>query len=492
MLLLPLAVAAPGLASASGESGVFAEASDPATQPDAGSAPSMPATSPLTGSPAASAGATDPGPGLVVVVTFDDLMINRGSKEYLLDSLADAASDPTVRAFVLVMDTPGGSLQDTREIVKAFLSSQLPIVVYVSPAGSRAASAGVFITMAAHVAAMAPATNIGAAHPVLFAPAKQKPEDEESKKAAQDSEAAMLEKVTEDTAAFGRNIAKERGRNADWAEKAVRDSVSITVAEAVELGVVDLEVASLDALLQKIEGRELRVADGRKLLLHTLGPRQDLAMRPAQKTLYALTHPTVAFLLLMVGLSCLWLEFNKPGLIIPGATGIVALLLAAFSLSAIPVNALALIFVVLGFSMLVAEIYVPSHGLLTVGGIASLSFGGLFLVRTGPEFTVGVDPAAVGLVVLMVLALALLIGWLVLRAHKAPVHGGHEGMRGERGEVRRAIPGGAARGRVFVHSEIWDARADAPLTEGVQVEVLAVEGMVLLVREVKPALSEKT
>jgi membrane-bound serine protease (ClpP class) len=423
---------------------------------------------------------TDPGPGIVQVLTLDDEIINRGTRDYYVEALEAAEGNPEVRAVVLVLDTPGGSLQSTREMVKRMLRTQVPLVVYVSPKGSRAASAGTFITMAAHVAAMAPATNIGAAHPVMMSmPGADKGEDEEAKK---DSEAAMLEKVTNDSVAFIRNVAEQRGRNADWAEKAVRESVSIQAVEAIELGVVDLEAASLSELLAAIDGREIKLGESEAVILRTTGPIQHISMTLAQRVLTLLTHPNITYLLMALAALGFYLEFNNPGMIFPGVIGGIALLLAAFGLSAIPVNALALVFVLIGFGCLFAEVYFPSYGLLTFGGSLSLAFGGIFLVKKSPEFDVGVSPEVIAIVVVLSLICVGLVAWLVWRGHARQVMGGSEGMVGSQGKVRVGIPGGHESGQVFVHSELWRAVSASPIEAGTRIEVLSVTGLELEVR----------
>ena len=423
---------------------------------------------------------TDPGVGTVQVVTLDDEIINRGTRDYYIEAIEAAEADPQVRALVLVLDTPGGSLQSTREIVKAMLRTEIPLIVYVSPKGSRAASAGTFITMAAHVAAMAPATNIGAAHPVMLAPPGIGDKDGDAE-AKRDSEAAMLEKVTNDSVAFIRNVAEQRGRNADWAEQAIRESVSIQSTEAVELKVVDLEATSLEELLAAIDGREIRVSEDKSILLRTAGPIEYIPMTLAQRILTTLTHPNVTYLLMALAALGFYLEFKNPGMIFPGVIGAIALLLAAFGLSSIPVNFLAVVFVLIGFGCLFAEVYFPSYGLLTLGGSVSLAFGGVFLVKKSLEFNVGVSPEVILFVVAVSLLFVTLVAWLVWKGHKRQVIGGSEGMLGAQGSVTLAIPGGPENGRVFVHSELWSAWASVPIAEGSRIRVLEIDGMELRV-----------
>jgi membrane-bound serine protease (ClpP class) len=422
----------------------------------------------------------DPGPGTVVVIEFDDIMINRGSKAYFIETLEAAQKDPDIRALVLVMDTPGGALDATREIVKAELASELPIIVYVSPTGSRAASAGVFITMAAHVAAMAPATNIGAAHPVFMGGGgPKKDETDEEAEERKDSQVAMLEKVTNDTAAFARNIAKTRGRNEEWAEQSVRESVSITVEEALEKNVVDLQATSLEELLEAIDGRIIEFPSGKRTVLHTMGPIRRVPMSTQNLILLLLSNPTISYLLLLAGLAGWYIEFQNPGVIVPATVGSICLLLFGFSLSAIPVNLLAVVFVLLGFALLFVEVYVGAMGIAAIAAAGAIALGGVFLVDQTPEFDVGVDPTAILLVTALTILGGHTIGWLVVRGQLRKVVGGSEGMVGETGAVTVAIPGGRAKGRVFVHSELWGARSSRPLEAGRNVRVVAIRGLEL-------------
>ena len=427
----------------------------------------------------------DPGEGSVLVLRLDDRMINRGSKDYLLEGLQRAEKDSEIRAVAIVIDTPGGVLNDTRILVKAMLASTKPIVTYIAPVGSRGASAGVFITMAGHVAAMAPATHLGAAHPVFLGSSPSKPElpgDSQEEEAAPplDSQAAMLEKVTEDTVSFARNIAEVRGRNADWAEKAVRDSVTLQVGDAVEQGVVDLEANSLDALLDTIDGRVVTLADESQVILRTRGTQIEAPMSLAQSVLYMLTDPTVAYLLLMGGLLGLGIEFRSPGLILPGVLGGCALLLALFSLSALPVNLVAVLFVVLGAGLILSDLFIPSHGLLSLGGVSFLAFGGIFLIDKSPEVPVGVSPIAVVGVCLIAALVSFALAWLLVADRKRKVHTANEGIVGQRGKVLRDIPGGGRdEGQILVVGERWKARSQNGIPAGNHVVVLGIDGLVL-------------
>ena len=427
----------------------------------------------------------DPGQGPILLLELDDRMINRGSKDYLLSGIERAEEDDQIRAVVIVIDTPGGVLDATRVLVKAMLASSKPIITYIAPVGSRGASAGVFITMAGHIAAMAPATHLGAAHPVFLGSSPSKPElpdDAQDDKAAPplDSQAAMLEKVTEDTVSFARNIAEVRGRNADWAEKAVRDSVTLQVGDAVEMNVVDLEANSLEELLELVDGRVVTLADESQVVVRTKGEVVEAPLSLAQSVLYMLTDPTVAYLLLMGGLLGLGIEFRSPGLILPGVLGGCALLLALFSLSALPVNLVAVLFVVLGAGLILSDLFIPSHGLLSLGGVSFLAFGGMFLIDTSPEVPVGVSPVAVVGVCLIAGLVSVLLAWLLVGDRKRKVHTANEGIIGQRGKVLKDIPGGGRdEGQILVVGERWKARSANGIPAGNVVVVLAIEGLVL-------------
>lgn len=438
--------------------------------------------------PVVAAPAFDPGQGTVLVATLDAMMINRGSKEYLMEAIETAQTSPDVRALVIVIDTPGGVLEDTRLLVKEMLASEIPIVTYISPPGSRGASAGVFITMAGHVAAMAPGTHLGAAHPVFISPTKGLQKDEEDEEAAQarkDSEAAMLDKVTEDTVSFIRNIAEQRGRNPDWGERAVRESITAEEDEAVAMNVVDLEATTLTVLLETIDGWEVGLLDGSKVVVRTKGEVVHHEMRLAHRVLYMLTDPTVAFLLLAGGLLGIGLEIRSPGLIFPAVLGAVCLMLALFSLGSLPVNAVALLFVFIGAAMIVTDLFISSYGLLSTGGVASIAFGGLFLIRKTPEVPVGVSPVVVAIVTGITLVIALILGWLILRDRERRVHTGEGGLVGAKGKVTRDIVGGRDdSGQVFVQGERWAAWAEAPMPAGTRIVVRDVDGMVVEVAPV--------
>jgi membrane-bound serine protease (ClpP class) len=389
-------------------------------------------------------------------------VINPVASEYLAKGLEQARTKGA-QALVLQLDTPGGLDTSMRLMVKAILSSPIPVVVYVAPEGSRAASAGVFITLAAHVAAMAPGTNIGAAHPVALGGGKMGK--------------TMLEKVENDAAAYIRSLAERRGRNADWAEEAVRKSVSIQASEAVEKRVVDLMAASLEELLSAIDGRELQAA-GRTVTLATNGaPVETISMTAKQRFLSVLSHPTVVYLLMLLGFYGLFFELSTPGAILPGVIGGIAIILAAYALQLMPVNWAGLALMALALILFLLEIKVPSHGALTLGGIVAFVLGSLMLFESpAPFFRVSLT-----IIIPAALATAGFFFFLVgkgVRVHALKVTTGREGLLGAGGTVREWADG---RGTVVVHGEIWKAESPTALEPGQAVRVTGMDGLKLTV-----------
>jgi membrane-bound serine protease (ClpP class) len=389
-------------------------------------------------------------------------VINPVATEYFAEGLEKALSDGA-QALVLQLDTPGGLDTSMRLIVKSILSSPIPVVVYVAPEGSRAASAGVFITLAAHIAAMAPGTNIGAAHPVALGGGKM--------------DKTMLEKVENDAAAYIRSLAERRGRNADWAEEAVRKSVSIEASEAVEKGVVDVMAPSLAALLVWIDGREVEAA-GRTVTLATKGaPLKTITMTAKQRFLSVLSHPTVVYLLMLLGFYGLFFELSSPGAIFPGVIGGIAIILAAYALQLLPVNWAGLALMALALVLFLLEIKVPSHGALTLGGIVAFVLGSLMLF----DSPVPVFRLSLTIIIPAALATAGFFFFLVgkgVRAHTAKVTTGREGLLGAGGTVREWADG---RGTVLVRGEIWKAESPTALEPGQEVTVTGMDGLKLTV-----------
>ena len=395
-----------------------------------------------------------------------DAMINPGIADFIHESLAAAERDGA-RALIIQLDTPGGLLDSTKSIVKDLLGSAVPVIVYVAPSGAGAASAGVFVTMAANLAAMAPGTNIGAAHPVSGQ--------------GSDIGGDMREKVENFTASLSKTIAQERGRNVEWAEKAVRESVSITEQEALKLHVIDIVAANRDDLLRQASEREVTI-QGTKRRLDVSGATFVVReMRLKQKFLNILANPNVAYLLMMAGLLGLYVEFTHPGVFFPGIAGGICLLLGMAALQVLPINYSGLALIGLGLALLISELFLPSFGILGVGGIVAFVLGSLLLFDT-PESNLAVDRNIVYAAAATFAGFTLLVSYLVVRSQRRKPALGREGLVGEVGEVRQRIAPDSPAGRIFVHGEYWNANADRVIEVGERVEVVRVDGMRLTVR----------
>jgi membrane-bound serine protease (ClpP class) len=392
-------------------------------------------------------------------------IINPVVVEYITDSIRRAEEAKAV-AVIFQLDTPGGLVDSTREIVKALLNTNVPTVVYVAPSGARAASAGTFITMAAHIAAMAPGTNIGAAHPVSGE--------------GKDIEGDMRQKAENDLAAFARSIAEKRRRNAEWAEKAVRESVAITEIEAREQRVIDVIAEDIPDLVKQLDGRQVILAQG-TVTLHTAGAAvrvQQMTWR--QRLLAALSHPQIALMLLSLGSIGLLVELYNPGLIFPGVVGALALLLAFYSLQTLPINYTGLLLIGLGMVMFILEIKVTSFGMLFLGGVVAMSLGALMLIDS-PEEYLRIPLSTIVLVVGTTAGLFLfVVGAAVRSVGRKPVSG-QEGMLGALGTAKgRLDPSGT----VFVQGTLWNAQSTVPIEAGATVRVVRVEGLKLTVEKV--------
>jgi membrane-bound serine protease (ClpP class) len=392
-----------------------------------------------------------------------DGSINPAVDDFIRESIGRAKTNGA-RALIIQLDTPGGLVDSTRTIVKEMLAAPVPVIVYVAPGGARAGSAGVFITMAAHVAAMAPTTNIGAAHPVAGG--------------GQEVKGVMGEKIENDIAAFSETIAQRRGRNAEWAIQAVRKSVSITEKEALKINVIDVVAKDIDDLLKQAQGRKVDL-DGRPLVLDFKDIRIDrYEMSLKQKLINALADPNIAYLLMMAGLLGLYMEFSHPGVFFPGVAGAICLILALTAFQVLPINYAGLGLIFLGIALLVGEAFAPSFGVLGIGGVISLGLGSFFLFDTeGSDLVVdrSIIFAAVGTLGAFVLA----VSYLVFRSQQSRPSLGMEGLVGEVGEVKSKL---SPSGKIFVHGEYWNARADGDVDVGEKVEVVGYEGMNLKVR----------
>ena len=400
--------------------------------------------------------------------------ITTGTAEYIVSGLEKARQE-AYDALAITLDTPGGHLEATRDIVQKVLASDVPVVVWVGPAGARAGSAGVFITLAANVAAMHPASNIGAAHPVLAGGG------DVEKEAGKD----MAKKVENDTAAFARSVAKLRGRNADWAEKAVRESVSVTADEALKEKVIDLVAPDLSAALRWADGRTVEVRGGKKVMGTRNATVEPLRMTTRQRTLAFLSDPNVVALLMLIGTLGVALEFYHPGSILPGAVGAFCLLLAFLSMRVIPVNVGAVVLLIAGVGLLIAEAYVTTHGIAGAAGAVCIGIGTLlFIDKSSPEYQF--DPGAFTLSPLVVwptpIALTAILGfvaWNVVRSRHRRLVAGQQGLLGETGEALSEV--GPEGGDVFVHGEYWRARSDQTVPKGARVRVTAVDGLTVTV-----------
>jgi membrane-bound serine protease (ClpP class) len=406
-----------------------------------------------------------------------------------------------VRAGLIVLriDTPGGLVTSTRDITQAILASPIPVAVFVAPSGARAASAGTYITYAAHVAAMAPGTHLGAATPVQMGapgmppPPQRRDDDKPGEGGGGGAAGAMERKVTNDAVAYLRSLAQLRGRNAEWAEKAVRDAATLTGEEAAREKVVDFLAGSVEELLDKVDGRIVRTAEGERTLA-TRHARVTMA-EPTLKTrlLAVITDPNVAFILLMIGIYGIIFEFMSPGHIAPGVIGAICLIVGFMALSVMPLNFAGVALLAAGLGMMVAEALTPGFGVLGAGGIAAFLLGGLFLFDpAGADIDFAVAwPILIAAAVTNALLLFGLIG-MIMRVRRRTVATGAEQMIGLEGEVLDWGEGEkGGQGRVRVHGEVWSARALGPLAKGARVRVDRREGLTLHVdtapMEGKPA-----
>ena len=382
----------------------------------------------------------------------------------LISTAVDRAQAEGAQALIIQLDTPGGLERSMRSIVQKLLNAPVPVIVFVGPTGARAASAGVFITMAAHIAAMAPATNIGAAHPVAVGGGQI---DKES-----------MKKIENDAAAFARTIAVERGRNADWAERAVRASISATEREAVKLKVVDLIAENVSDLVVKIDGRSVKTTKGTMTLQtkDALVKKVEVGFRDT--FLGLITDPNIAYILMMLGMLGLFFELSNPGAIVPGVIGGISLILAFFAFQSLPINYAGLLLILFGVVLLIAEIKVVSHGILSIGGVISMLLGSMMLFDA-PETDLRVSWwVIIPTVASTAGVFAFAVGAGIQALRRRPTTG-EAGLVGQMGIVRSAL---APEGQIMIQGEIWRAVADnGPVVEGESVKVTAVEGLTLKV-----------
>jgi membrane-bound serine protease (ClpP class) len=378
---------------------------------------------------------------------------------------------------VLRLDTPGGLDTSMRDIIRDILASPVPVVAWVGPSGARAASAGTFILYAAHLAAMAPATNLGAASPVAIGGggAKPDPAGKEGRKDEAPQGDTLMRKATNDAAAYIRSLAQLRGRNADWAEKAVREAVSLSAADAKRINVINVIAGSVPELLEALDGRTVEAA-GEKRKLAVKGA--DVSrIEPDWRTeiLKVITNPSVAYLMILIGIYALIFEFSNPGLILPGVVGAICILVAMYAFQLLPVNYAGLALLLLGVAFMVAELWVTTHGALAVGGLVAFVIGSIMLLDTDvPQFEI--PYSLIAGVTLGSAAFVFLVVGMLIRSRGRPVVSGREYLVGARGEALEDIAG---EGWARVQGERWRVRADAPLRAGERLRVTGVHGLTL-------------
>jgi membrane-bound serine protease (ClpP class) len=398
-----------------------------------------------------------------IIVIKANGVVNPVMSEFISKNIKDAAI-AKADALVIEFDTPGGLDTSMRDIVRNIIASETPIIVYVSPSGARAASAGVFITLSAHVAAMAPGTNIGAAHPVGIGEKMDK---------------TMSEKAENDAAAYIKSIAEQRGRNSEWAEKAVRKSVSITDAEALKLNVIDIVAPDLDSLLKSIDNRTVEMSTG-KHIIKTKGIKvQHKEPGLRHKILSIISDPNIAYILMLLGFYGIFFELTNPGAIFPGVFGAISLILAFYSFQTLPVNYAGLLLIILAIILFILEITIISHGVLTIGGVIAMIIGSLMLFESPlPFFRLSLK-VILPAVILTTLFFSLTIG-LAVKAHRRKPQTGIEELIGLEGAAKTDVH---KEGFVFVHGEIWSAWSDEPIKAGEKVIIDKVENLKLKVHK---------
>ena len=383
--------------------------------------------------------------------------ISPGTADFIKSGIK-TAEENRAACIIIELDTPGGLAESMRLIVQNILASKVPVVVFVYPGGARAASAGVMITMAADVAAMAPGTNIGAAHPVGAG--------------GKDIDGSMSEKVINDMVAQAKSVAEKRDRNAKWVEDAIRESVSVTETEALEENIIDLIAVDTDDLIKQLNGREIK---GRGIL--TLGDVNKVIIEETLRTkiLKTISNPNIAYILMMIGLAGLYFEFSHPGAIFPGAIGAIALILAFFAMQTLPVNYAGILLIVLAIIFFIMEMKITSYGLLSVAGVVSLLLGSLMLFKgSAPEIKLSLQVLIPTIIVISGFFIA--VAGLVFRAQISKPMTGSTGLVGEIGIVKKAL---TPEGKVFVHGELWNARAKDPIEKDAKVRIVQVVNLIL-------------
>jgi len=408
--------------------------------------------------------------GNVVVLTVNGA-IDPPIADYTCGNIEKVNSSDT-KLIVILLDTPGGLMSSTKKIANCIINSDVPVSVFVYPRGARAASAGVFISMSSHIAAMSPGTHLGAAHPVSIG-------------IGSDTSRTMKEKVTNDAIAWLRSLAQLRGRNADWAERAVKFSESVTASEAESLKIIDLIASDVKDLIAKINHRQIAIDDTTVELELDNAKIIYADMTIPQEFLHTILNPNIAYLLLILGLVCIYLELQHPGAILPGTLGVISLFSALYAFQILPVNYIGILFIIAGIIMFILEIKTPTFGILTAGGIISMLLGSFMLTSSAPPgmridwWTIIPTVIFIALLFVFVIAKALLI-------QTKKVATGSEGLIGEIGEVIVEISPGKV-GKISAHGEIWNAKSDEAIEKGEKIKIVAVDGMTVKVEKIKKA-----
>jgi len=418
-----------------------------------------------------------------------DGAIGPATKDYLVRSL-EKASQKNASLFIIQMNTPGGLDSSMRDIIKEILASRIPVVTYVTPSGARAASAGTYILYASHIAAMAPATNLGAATPVQIGGASppELPTDDPDKskkngdpQPTPNNKDAMSRKAVNDAVAYIQGLAELRGRNKEWAEKAVRQAASLTATDALKQNVVDLLATDISDLLKQLHGRKIKIQQ-QEIILDTQGMILE-SIEPdwRNQLLSIITDPNVAYILMLIGIYGLIFEFSNPGAMIPGTVGAICLLLALFAFQALPINYAGFALIALGIIFMIAEAFVPSFGALGIGGVVAFVVGSIILMDTEvPGF--GVSLPLIGAFALVSSALFTVVLVMALKARRRPVVSGQEELIGAIGEAQQDFE---EQGYIHLHGESWNAIAGSPVKKGQKLKVTKIEGLNLYVEPVR-------
>ncbi len=393
--------------------------------------------------------------------------VNPGSAAYFLRVLDEANRDNDTLLLV-ELDTPGGLVASLRQMVQGVMASKVPVVVYVAPSGAQAASAGALLLLSSHVAAMAPGTETGAAHPVDIS-------------GGGDKGSVMGRKIENDLAAFARSLAQKRGRSPEWAERAVRESIASTASEALAAGVIDTVADNRKELLVSLDGRKVETAIGELIIRTTNVPVKEASPTFGEEVMMAIADPNIAYFLLLLGLAGLWFELSTPGAVLPGVAGAIALVLGAWAMQLLSVNVTGLLLILLAILFFGLEIFVVSSGALAIAGLVALFIGSV-MVFNQPELGLVINWWVFLPLFLSFSAGVLLLVFVVLRSTRRKAISGREGLVGETGTVERAIGEGKG-GKVFVHGELWDASANGLIPAGSQVTVTGIEGMRLMVKQ---------